>query len=169
LPQVAIPHVIGTAILIGLIGVVALYSNNIYYNVFVDATKSELSDVASYVGSELISVYDLVSIEHGSKMVYKVLNIPVDVNGKGYSIRIVNVSGVLEVVAFLDENPNINGSSPLALSNETLFLHVGRVLVDGSNRITIVDRLFSGVSKPVIVVMRNSTSIYVGLGRLSVV
>lgn len=166
LPQVAIPHVIGTAIIIGLIGVVILYSNNIEYSMFVQATKSELNDIANYVASEIVSIYNIVSVGVDNQTISKVLSIPDHVNGKGYSIMIVNNSGLLKVVVFLDEAPTINASSILPIYNETRLFTPDTVIWINSNQITIVSRLYSGVNKPAAVVKKEGNLIYIGLGRL---
>ena len=168
LPQVAIPHVIGTAILIGLIGVVVLYSNNIQYSTFLDATKESLNEVAGYVAAELVTKYSLVSVEPWNQTVYKVINIPTSINKKGYSIRIYNDSGVLKIVAFLDENPNINASVILGLYGEVRLFDAGIIILDGSNHIEVVDRLYSGVPKPVVIVKKVGNNIFIGLGKLTV-
>lgn len=168
LPQVAIPHVIGTAVIIGLIGIVALYSSNIEYSIFVEATRSELNDIVNYVASEIISMYGVVSVSVDNQTICKELNIPDDVNGKGYSIKIVNDSGLLKIVAFLDENPSINASSVLPTYNETYLFTPGTTVWVDSTSITVVSRLYSGIYKPVIVINKMGNYIYLGLGELRV-
>lgn len=168
MPQVAIPHVMGTVILLGLLAIVVLYSQNIQFSHFHEATEAQLKDISGYVSSELISISDLASSSGSPQFLYKVISIPKSVNGEGYSIEIVNRNGIYGILVYLDRYSHIYGFTPLFfnITEGVSLVENGVININSNTRIVIVDRLYSGTRKPVVWVRFNGTHIEFGLGRL---
>ena len=176
MPQVAVPHVIGTAVLIALLGVVVLYSNNLQYNIFVSNVKSKLLDISEYVVSEIESHYSIVVNNEGEQSVFKILDIPSNVYGKGYSLYLYNDSGSIEVVVSLDDNPNIRVETPVHMSGEIHIINNTNYFRIDSYDVYVVESIHSGLGvynqlkykgllgRPVVVVIEFNGSVYIGLG-----
>ena len=168
MPQVALPHVIGTVTLIGLLGIVIFYANDLNMHVKFETAKTQLRDISEYVSSEIIAMANIANLGHNSSVIYRIIDIPDDVNGYGYAIEIVNDSGTWIVRAYLDRYPSIKAESYLYFSGGINISTKVEIIQVDNGRIITGSRLYSGVRYPVIWCRFEGMNVTIGIGRLEV-
>ena len=168
MPQVAIPHLLGTVMLLGLLGIVIVYAQTMEVNSRMKAVSVQLDDVSEYVSSELISLIDLASSQHNSSVIYKTIEIPKELNGIGYVIELENISGKWMIISYLYTYPSVKGEAYLYFSGGVNATTGNGYINVENGRIAYSSILYSGVSKPVVWCKIEGGTIYVGLGRLEV-
>jgi len=172
LPDVIIPRLIGITSIIALILAVGFFSSNITMQMTKTTSISSLKDVTEQVSSEIIDLVSLASLTPDSNSTYKVLEIPDQVNNKGYSVYLQNDSLGWKVVAYLDEDISIRAESNLYfkggvnVENGTGIFHVIYNWQDVE--LFYSTRLYSGTYKPVVWCNITQSNIMVGLGWLGV-
>ena len=168
MPQVALPHVIGTVTLIGLLGIVIFYANDLNMHVKFESAKTQLRDISEYVSSEIIAMANIANLGHNSSVIYRVIDIPDDVNGYGYAIEIVNDSGAWIVRAYLDRYPSIKAESYLYLSGGINISTDIEIIQVDNGRIITGYKLYSGVRYPVVWCRFEGMNVTIGIGRFEV-
>ena len=168
MPQVALPHVIGTVTLIGLLGIVIFYANDLNMHVKFESAETQLRDISEYVSSEIIAMTNIVNLSHNSSVIYRIIDIPDDVNGYGYVIEIVNDSGTWIVRAYLDSYPTVKAESYLYLSGGINISVDVKIIQVSNGRIITGSTLYSGVRYPVIWCRSEGMNVTIGIGRLEV-
>ncbi|MCX8170943.1 MAG: hypothetical protein N3E47_03075 [Candidatus Bathyarchaeota archaeon] len=121
--HVSIQHIIGTVALIGLaVSVVLAYQIIVGY-VEANVLKTQLNQVAEYVSMSFSNIISLTSFTYGilneSITVSKGLKLPADLGGKIYTIRLVNDSDGLYVLAEIPGRSNLYAKSPIPVSPAT--------------------------------------------------
>ena len=168
MPQVALPHVIGTVTLIGLLGIVIFYANDLNMHVKFESAKTQLRDISEYVSSEIIAMANIANLGHNSSIIYRIIDIPDDINGYGYAIEIVNESGTWIVRAYLDSYPTVKAGSYLYLSGGINISTDVKIIQVDNGRIITGSTLYSGVRYPVIWCRSEGMNVTIGIGRLEV-
>ena len=170
MPQVAIPHVIGTVMLLGLLGIVTFYVNDLNLHTRLDTARVQLRDVSEYVSSEIISLINIAYIGHNSTVIYHELNIPREVNGFGYVITLVKKGDIWVVRTYLDMYPSVKADSYLYLSEGVNISIVSNRIPLNSNDTIITDnKIYSGVEHPVVWCRIDGMNITIGIGKREVV
>ncbi|MBS7624239.1 hypothetical protein KEJ29_01505 [Candidatus Bathyarchaeota archaeon] len=99
--HISIQHIIGTVALIGLAISLALAYQIVVGYVEENVIRTQLSQTAEYVSMSISHIINLMDFTYGMFKEYvtvsKSLNLPSDLSGKAYIIRLVNESGILYV------------------------------------------------------------------------
>lgn len=165
-------RLIGIAAVVALVAAVGFFSSNMTMQVTQATSSSSLQEVTEKVSSEIIDLVSLASLSPDSNSTYKVINIPDQVNGKGYSVNLQKDSLGWKVVAYLDEFNTIRAES-------NLYFKGGVDVVNGTGKFHVKynwqdvelsygTSLYSGTYKPVVWCNITQSNIMVGLGRLGV-
>ncbi len=163
-------HLIGTLILVILLSAVAFFSFLTVMDTGFKSSKIYLQEVCERVSSEIMDMLNLFYLEHKSPYIYRVIDIPVHVNNRGYIIRLENDSLGWKVVSYVygyevfkvESRLNFRFGVEVAKSSGSFDVGNGVIYYDGI--------LYSGVSKPVVWCRLNpDTGLFqVGIGRLEV-
>lgn len=87
--DVILKHVIGTLALIGLVITAGLAYTTTASYVEVEATKVQLKQITEYVSLNLIEVISLVNFANYPNKQIKGLNLPKNIGGKAYVIKLI--------------------------------------------------------------------------------
>ncbi|MEM2950968.1 MAG: hypothetical protein QXV52_07725 [Nitrososphaeria archaeon] len=170
MPDIAMSHLIGTLILMMLLSAVAFFSLQTVMDTSFKSSKIYLQEVCERVSSEIIDILNLFYLEHKSPYIYRVIEIPVHVNDKGYVIKLENDSLGWKVVS------HVYGYEVFKVESR-LYIKSGVELVNSSGsfdvengKIVYDSIIYSGVSKPVVWCRLNPDTglVQVGIGRLEV-
>lgn len=171
--EVSIQHILGTVALIGLVISATLAYQVVVGYVETNILKSQLKQVAEYVSLNIVSLVNLVEFAYGelsTETVTKDLNLPVDLGGKSYLVRIVKEGDAWCVEAALATRADLNAKSPIPLSSTRALV---RFITDPSSadgpsdeNVAVAAELYGGDPKALIW-CENKYGEYlcVGLGR----
>ena len=163
MPSEAIPHIIGTVSLLLVMATVLLMSNMILVYVNNDAIKVSLKETTTYISHEVVEIASLASSTGSSALfIYRLLDVPYNLQNYGYIIKYVKDNLGWKVVAYLNEFNTISAESRLNWSSGVNVINSTQI-VNGiiSNKPSIN----SGASKIVIWCQRfTNGTISVGMG-----
>jgi len=192
MPEVAIPHVIGTLMLLMIMAAISGYAVSRNTQANLDISAVSLQEVAEKVASDIISVVDLSTISGNTSFTYKVINVPDSINNRGYNITLSQSGSSWQVVAYSLENSFVKGQAKLFFSSgDTSTPSVALTCVSKTGNFTIMSSgrtlqllygptLSSGVGKAIGSAYKpvvwcqiyqdiNVQKIMVGFGRLKVI
>lgn len=178
MPHVVIANVIGTVMLIAILGIVTVISVTVAAQMSAETVQSGLQEVAQYVSSQVMTMATLVSSSPQANLTaFKFLNLPSSLGYYGYSITLTNAtSGPSDavgwkIVAYLDSMPSVTAESVLNFQSGIVVISSGSV----STVITMTSTIHSGqagalnsVTAAVIVVQSVNGQAQIGLGVSSV-
>jgi hypothetical protein len=135
--EVTLQHIIGTVALIGLV-----ISAGLFYTIFTsfvqdDNIKKQLGQISETVALNLVEMINLIKFsKYSSDYMIKIIDLPTDVGGRSYQIRLANDANRLYVHTFLTTQQTVSANStipynsgdiPLKLNTkETIYnIHVG--------------------------------------------
>ena len=170
MPNIALSHMLGTILLAMLLAAVTLFTLQTTLEANLKASKVYLQEVSEKVSSDIIDVLNAFYLEHKSPYLYKVIEIPVHVNNKGYVIRLENDSLGWKVTAYVDGYGIFKVESRLYLMAGIQVVNSSGVFDVSEGKILYADRIYSGTSKPVVWCRFDSSTrtIQVGIGKLEV-
>jgi len=123
--EVALAHIIGTVMLILIFLSAALFYQQYYFSLRIEAISRQLQEAADYVASNIADLVSLCFINPIDQLVIKTLDLPEKIGEDYYSIIIVKpiVSDageeIILVKAYLNSNPYVYGEAilPFAMIN----------------------------------------------------
>jgi hypothetical protein len=117
--DVPLKHIIGTVALISLVIAVGLAYTLITYHIEAEVTRKQLEQIAEYVSLNLVEIVSLVNLANYSGNVQvKIIEIPEDLGGKAYMIRLTKEAGRGYCVeAQLSTRKDIVASSPVPINS----------------------------------------------------
>lgn len=163
-------HLVGNLILVMLLSAVAFFSFLTLMDTGFKSSKIYIQEVCERVSSEIMDMLNLFYLEHKSSYIYRVIEIPVHVNNKGYVIKLENDSLGWKVVSY------VYGYEVFKVESR-LYFRFGVKVVNSSGSFDVGDGviyydsiLYSGVSKPVVWCRLDPDTglLLVGIGRLEV-
>lgn len=97
--DVPLKHVIGTIALIGLVIAVSLSYSIITSSMEADILKQQLKQISEYVALNLVEVISLINFANfiNNQPMMKILNLPSDLGGKAYTIKLIKVNGANQI------------------------------------------------------------------------
>jgi hypothetical protein len=136
-------------------------------NVTSEYEKVRFSDIANYIARNLVDITTLgYESSYDSISLGIVLQIPTEVNNKGYSIGIINESGIYEVLVVSDTNSFIYGKAPLWATNGTQIQPSGTVTIPSLGTVYCKSKIYSGTEKIVVWATKQDGVITAGIGTL---
>jgi uncharacterized protein (UPF0333 family) len=168
---VSLQYLLGILAVVVLIASVGFFASYITIQVSQDTSRSSLQEVTEKVSSEIIDLVSLAYLNSNSTLTFKVIDIPDNINNKGYTVNIQNDSLGWKVVAYLDEYNTIRAESNLYFtSGIAVFKGTGMFYNVTYNwqpaNLSKVTNLYSGTYLPVVWCQINQSIITVGFGRL---
>ena len=138
-------------------------------NVTSEYEKVRFNDIANYIARNLVDVTTLsYESSYGSISLGIVLHIPTEVNNKGYSISIINESGIYEVLVVSDTNSFVYGKAPLWATTGIQIQFNGPVTIPSLNRtVYCKSKIYSGTEKIVVWATKQNGKITAGIGTLN--
>ncbi len=119
--DVPIAHIIGTAALIALVISITLAYQIVVDYVETNVLKAQLKQVAEYVSMNLVNLITLTEFAYGDlstlTVMTKSLNLPEDLGGNPYRIRLINEEGNCYVQAELVIRTDLTAESPIPLNS----------------------------------------------------
>jgi len=117
--DVPLKHVIGTVALIGLVIAVGLAYTVITSYIEAEAARKQLEEITEFVSLNLVEIISLVNFaNYTGNIQMKIINLPADLGGKAYLIRLVNETGQeCQVQAQLVTRNDVSAKSPIPLSS----------------------------------------------------
>jgi len=170
MPDITMSHLIGTLLLAMLLSAVTFFSLQTTMDTSLKASKVYLQEVCERVSSEMVDMLNMFYLEHKSSYIYRIIEIPVHVNNKGYIIKLENDALGWKVVSY------VYGYEVFKVESR-LYLRAGVEVVTsqgsfsvGNGKIYYDAMIYSGVSKPVVWCKLNPDTglVQVGIGRLEV-
>ncbi|MEM3424155.1 MAG: hypothetical protein QXZ08_04600 [Nitrososphaeria archaeon] len=170
MPDIAMSHLIGTLILMILLSTVAFFSLQQIMDTGFRSSKIYLQEVCERVSSEIMDMLNLYYLEHKSSYIYRIIEIPVHVNDKGYVIKLENDSLGWKVVSYVYGYEVFKVESRLYIRSGVEVVNSSGSFDVGNGRIVYDSMIYSGVSKPVVWCKLNPDTglVQVGIGRLEV-
>ncbi|MBS7640654.1 MAG: hypothetical protein QXE73_03030 [Candidatus Bathyarchaeia archaeon] len=118
--QVSIQHIIGTIALIGLTVSLALAYQIVVEYVKDNVVRTQLSQTAEYVSMSISNMMSLMDFTYGIFKEYvtvsKKLNLPADLSGRAYIVRLANETGNLYVLVEISGRSDLYAKSPIPVS-----------------------------------------------------
>jgi len=170
MPDITLSHMLGTILLGMLLAAVTFFALQTTLDTNFKTAKIYLQEVSEKVSSDIIDVLNAFYLEHKSPYLYKVIEIPVHVNNKGYVIRLENDSLGWKVTAYVDGYEVFKVESRLYLMAGVQVVNSSGEFDVSEGKIVYADRIYSGTSKPLVWCRLDSSTgiIQVGIGRLEV-
>jgi hypothetical protein len=171
--DIPLKHVIGTIALIGLIISATLAYTIITSYIEADVAKKQLQQIAEHVALNLVEIISLVNFAHYSttEPMIKILNLPVDLGGKAYTIQLINKTNQGEgcyVTATLVSRTDVTASSLIPLNSTqtqlTLITDTNGNFTLGKNEIMRYSGIVYGGTEEI----RNSTGQIIGQRQVAV-
>jgi len=175
------PHTLISEIICFTFLIVLLSVSMIMFSLYVSSSQismdeASLTEVTNYVASVLT---DLVSVANSTNsenlVIYRSIEIPMVLNGKGYVITLEENNNKWYVVGkFTTSRTWLKGQTELwstdyvkVVDNITKpqYSHLAQYLVDYG--ITQADKIYSGAKHPVVWCIKLNGTIYVGIGGKS--
>ncbi|MEM2497793.1 MAG: hypothetical protein QXR81_05420 [Candidatus Nezhaarchaeales archaeon] len=172
--EVSIQHVIGTIALAALTISVALAFQVVVGYVEVNVLKTQLNQVAEYVSLNIASLVSLTEFAYGELYTWTVtkdLNLPTDLSGKSYLVKIIEEDGVYYVQVELAVRKSLNAKSPIPLNLTRTLLYIvtdsNFTITDGT--IKPCSEIYGGDTKALVWcekrIINGEEKLCVGLGR----
>ncbi len=114
--SVVMAHLIGTVSLLVIFTVVGTYFTIYYSSLRSEVIASNLQDAADYVSSQIVDLVNLCFTSTEDQLLIKELEIPQQVGGSVYIIKIAYSEDLVKIVAYFFSNPSILGESLLPWS-----------------------------------------------------
>jgi len=115
--DVAMPHIIGTLILLMLMAVISGFAVSKNTSASLDIAAVSLQEVAEKVASDIISIVDLSTVSGNTSFTYKVISVPDSINNMGYNITLSQSGSSWQVVAYSLEYSFVKGQAKLFFSS----------------------------------------------------
>lgn len=168
--QVSIQHIIGTAALIGLAVSLALAYQIVVSSVEISVLKSQLSQVAEYVSMSASNIISLADFTYGIFKEYvtvsKSLNLPANLGGKIYTIKLMNDIRGLYVLIEVPGRSDLYATSAIPINpsiNIQVVIEEG-VFTPSDSSIKPKSLVYGGNPNVVIWCEYRDKVLYVGLG-----
>jgi hypothetical protein len=163
----------GIATIAVLVAAVGMFSSHMTIQISQDTSTSSLQEVTEKVSSEIIDLVDLSSLNPQSNLtLYRVIDIPDQINNYGYVINLQNDTLGWKVVAYLNEYNTVRAESNLYFKGGVGVVNGTGILNVKYNGQSVVlsygKSLYSGTYRPVVWCQINQSIITVGLGSLGV-
>lgn len=139
--HVSIQHIIGTIALIGLALSAALAYQIIIGYIEVNVLQSQMNQTAEYVSMSIANIISLTEFTYGilpvGGTITKRLNLPADLSGKNYIVRLVNESGKYYVYVEISGKSDLYAKSPIPVNSTTtpIIMVTEKMIRDGSIRL----------------------------------
>lgn len=169
MPHVVISNVIGTMMLLMVLGIVTVIGSALTLQYSTQTVQVGLQEVASYVSGQMVSMASLVdSSQKANVAAFKFLNLPASLGYTGYSVNVTNAllssldTPGWKVVAYMDSNHKVwaeaalnfqsginvtlTGPSPYAFITLTQMIHSGQGGALGSTAAVIVLQIVNGTA-----------------------
>jgi len=123
--EIALAHIIGTVMLVLVFISAALFYQQYYSSLKMEALSRQLRGAANYVASNMADLISLCFINLRDQFIVKTLDLPEKIGEEHYSITIIksfdpnNNEEAILVRAYLNSNPHIYGEAilPFAMIN----------------------------------------------------
>ncbi|MCX8189105.1 MAG: hypothetical protein N3F64_05290 [Nitrososphaeria archaeon] len=170
MPDITMSHLVGTLLLAMLLSAVTFFSLQTTMDTSIKSSKIYLQEVCERVSSEMMDMLNLFYLEHKSPYIYKIIEIPVHVNNKGYIIKLENDSLGWKVVSYVYGYEVFKVESRLYIKSGVEVVNYSGSFKVSNGKIVYDTLIHSGVSKPVVWcrLNPNTGSVQVGIGRLEV-
>ncbi|MGC9203314.1 MAG: hypothetical protein ACP5HX_11680, partial [Thermoproteota archaeon] len=110
--------------------------------------KVRFNDIANYIARNLIDITTLsYESSYDSMSLGIVLQIPTEVNNKGYSVSIIMENNMYEVLVVSDTNSFVYGKAPLWATTGTQIQLSGTVTVPSLGTVYCKSKIYSGTKK----------------------
>ena len=137
-------------------------------NVTNEYEKVRFSDIANYIARNLVDITTLsYESSYNDMSLGIVLQIPTEVNNKGYSISIIMENGIYEVLVVSDTNSFVYGKAPLWATTGTQIQPSGTVTVSSLGTVYCRSKIYSGTRKLVVWANKQNGVIFAGIGTLN--
>ena len=161
MPSAVLSEVIGFTAFVVLLSISLVYFTLHQSVIALNTDEVVLRDVAEYVATSLSSLVSMANSSAESEVfLAKVLNIPQDVNGKGYFITLENNSGILVVVVcysdYMKQEARLWSCKNIDLDYKDL----------SQFNVEYVYEISSGMKNPVVWCWKKNGSLSIGLGIL---
>lgn len=172
--DVSVSHIIGTAALIGLVISVALAYQIIVGYVENNVFQSQLKQTAEYVSMNIANQISLTEFTYGilsTGTVTKKLDLPKDLSGKTYVVRLISESGNYYVEAQLTQRRELTARAPIPIHSTTtpveIIDNITKLPENGltDSRVTVVTEVYGG-DPNIVIWCERLDKLYIGLGRM---
>ncbi|MEM0219900.1 MAG: hypothetical protein QW213_06170 [Thermoproteota archaeon] len=136
-------------------------------NVTGNYEKVRFNDIANYIARNIVDITTLCyESSYDNMSIGIVLQVPTEVNNKGYSINIIIENNVYEVLVVSDTNSFVYGKAPLWVTTGTQIQLSGTVIVPSIGAVYCKSKIYSGTEKIVVWASKQNGIIVAGIGTL---
>ena len=165
MPHPLFSEIIGFIFLIVLISTASIGFSLHLMAIQIESTKVTLNDVANYVALSLTDIASLANSTHEENLfLIKVLNLPYEVNGLGYYVKIDVDGDKWVIIAYSYTSPWLKGEAELWSTQD--------IQVETSNgefteyNVKYYQQIPSGLNKPAVWCRKSNGVITVGIGEV---